>query len=67
MEALLERVRGLGMVARGGTAPAVMHGLSRHMMDLDFDTDRPVELTDHTDSTAQPLEVNLESARQQDR
>ena len=52
MWAVLERVRGLDMVLKGGTAPAFMRGLDRHSMDLDFDTDRPVELADHSDSTA---------------
>ncbi len=66
MWAVLERVRDLDLVLKGGTALAFTRGLNRHSTDLDFDTGRPVELRDRIDSAARALGVNLEPARRQD-
>lgn len=66
MWAVLERVRDLDMVLKGGTALAFTRGLNRHSTDLDFDAGRPVELRDRIDSAARALGVNLEPARRQD-
>ena len=66
MWAVLERVRDLDMVLKGGTALAFTRGLNRHSTDLDFDAERPVELRDRIGSAARTLEVNLEPARRQD-
>jgi hypothetical protein len=66
MWAVLERVRDLDLVLKGGTALAFTRGLNRHSTDLDFDTGRPVELRDRIDSAARNLGVNLEPARRQD-
>ena len=66
MRAVLERVRDLDMVPKGGTALAVTHGLDRHSTELDFNAERPVELRDRIASAARTLEVNLEPARRQD-
>ena len=66
MWAVLERVRDLDMVLKGGTALAFTRGLNRHSTDLDFDAGQPVELRDRIESAARALGVNLEPARRQD-
>ena len=43
MWAVLERVRDLDTVLKGGTALAFTRGLNRPLTDLDFDAERPVE------------------------
>ena len=67
MWAVLERVRDLDMVLKGGTALAFTRGLNRHSTDLDFDSERPVELRDRIDSAAQALGVNLGHVERKDR
>ena len=67
MRAVLERVRDLNMVLKGGTALAFTHGLNRHSTDLDFDAERPVELRDHIGSAAHALGVNLGPVERRDR
>ncbi|MCY4534495.1 MAG: nucleotidyl transferase AbiEii/AbiGii toxin family protein [Bryobacterales bacterium] len=67
MWAVLERVRDLDMVLKGGTALAFTRGLNRHSTDLDFDSERPVELRDRIDSAAQALGVNLGQVERKDR
>lgn len=67
MWAVLERVQDLDMVLKGGTALAFTRGLNRHSTDLDFDSDRPVELRDRIDSAAQTLGVNLGQVERMDR
>ncbi len=67
MWAVLERVRDLDMVLKGSTALAFTRGLNRHSTDLDFDSERPVELRDRIDSAAQALGVNLGHVERKDR
>ncbi len=67
MWAVLERVRDLEMVLKGGTALAFTRGLNRHSTDLDFDSERPVELRDRIDSAARALGVNLGQIERKDR
>lgn len=67
MWAVLERVRDLDMVLKGGTALAFTRGLNRHSTDLDFDSERPVELRDRIDSAARALGVNLGQIERKDR
>lgn len=67
MWAVLERVRDLDMVLKGGTALAFTRGLNRHSTDLDFDSGRPVELRDRIESAAQALGVNLGQVERMDR
>ena len=55
MWAVLERVRNLDMVLKGGTALAFTLGPDRHSTDLDFDAERLGELRDRIDSAAQAL------------
>ena len=62
MWAFLVQIQDFDMVLKGGTALAFTRGLSRHSTDLDFDTNRPVELRDRIDSTARSMGVNLEPA-----
>lgn len=63
----LVQIQDLAMVLKGGTALAFTRGLNRHSTDLDFDTNRPVELRDRIDSTARSMGVNLEPASRVDR
>ena len=55
MWAVLERVRDLDMVLKGGTALASTLGPDRHSTDLDFDAERLDELRDRIDSAAQAM------------
>ena len=64
---VLERVRDLEMVLKGGTALAFTRGLNRHSTDLDFDTDRPVELSDRIEGAARALGVDLGPVERKDR
>ena len=67
MWAVLERVRDLDMVLKGGTALAFTRGLNRHSTDLDFDAERPVELRDRIAGAARAMGVNLGPAERRDR
>ena len=67
MWAVLERVQDLNVVLKGGTALAFTYGLNRHSTDLDFDSERPVELRDRIASAAQALGVNLGRVERRDR
>ena len=60
MREVLARNRDLDMVLKGGTAPAFTRGLNRHSTDLDFDSDRPVDLRDRIASAARAWAVNLD-------
>lgn len=51
----------------GGTAFAFAWGLNRHSTDLDFDTNRPVELRDRIESSARALAVKLGPVERRDR
>ena len=43
---VLNRLRGLDLVLKGGSALAFVHGLGRHRTDLDFDGRVPVDIRD---------------------
>lgn len=64
---VIAQSRALDLVLKGGTALAFCRGLNRHSTDLDFDTDRPVDLRDHIDSASRAMGVNLESSWRLDR
>ena len=59
MRNVLARVQDLDLVLKGGSAVAFTRGLNRHSTDLDFDTDRPVELRDRIEGAALALAVKL--------
>ena len=59
MKEVVSRVQDLGLVLKGGSALAFTRGLNRHSTDLDFDTDRPVELRDRIKSAARTAGVGL--------
>ena len=67
MRDVLARVQDLGLVLKGGTAFAFAWGLNRHSTDLDFDTNRPVELRDRIESAARALAVKLGPVERIDR
>ena len=67
MRDVLARVQDLGLVLKGGTAFAFAWGLSRHSTDLDFDTNRPVELRDRIESAARAFAVKLGPVERRDR
>ncbi|MYC65173.1 MAG: nucleotidyl transferase AbiEii/AbiGii toxin family protein [Acidobacteriia bacterium] len=64
---VIAQSRALDLVLKGGTALAFCRGLNRHSTDLDFDTDRPVDLRDHIDSASRAMGVNLEPSWRLDR
>ena len=67
MRDVLARVQDLGLVLKGGTAFAFAWGLNRHSTDLDFDTNRRVELRDRIESAARALAVKLGPVERRDR
>ena len=66
MKELLSRVQDLGMVLKGGSVLAFTRGLNRHSTDLDFDTDRAVELRDRIESAARAVGVGLGPVKRAD-
>jgi len=64
---VIAQSRALDLVLKGGTALAFCRGLNRHSTDLDFDTDRPVDLRDHIDGASRAMGVNLEPSWRLDR
>ena len=66
MREVLARVQDLGLVLKGGTAFAFAWGLNRHSTDLDFDTDRPVELRDRIGGARRALAVKLGPVKRED-
>lgn len=67
MRDVLARVQDLGLVLKGGTAFAFAWGVNRHSTDLDFDTNRRVELRDRIESAARTLDVKLGPVERKDR
>ena len=67
MRDVLARVQDLGLVLKGGTAFAFAWGVNRHSTDLDFDTNRRVELRDRIESAARALAVKLGPVERKDR
>ena len=67
MRDVLARVQDLGLVLKGGTAFAFAWGVNRHSTDLDFDTNRRVELRDRIESAARTLAVKLGPVDRRDR
>lgn len=66
MRDVLARVQDLGLVLKGGTAFAFAWGLNRRSTDLDFDTNRPVELRDRIESVPRALGVKLGPVERED-
>ena len=59
MKAVLDRVRDLDLVLKGGSALAFTRSLNRHSTDLDFDATRAVELRDTISRAGRALGIDL--------
>ena len=66
MKEVVSRVQDLGLVLKGGSALAFTRGLNRHSTDLDFGTDRPVELRDRIKSAARTAGIGLGPVKRAD-
>lgn len=67
MKEVVSRVQDLGIVLKDGSVLAFTRGLNRHSTDLDFDTDRAVELRDRIECAAHAAGVGLGPVKRADR